>query len=352
MPHVTGGASIAGIDWPARKCAWILLLAAAWNVSLAQVNQADAKLAPSPLARPELTQTRGSLLVNVRNKAGQPLSGISVEVRDLQTHAMLASARSEQDGALRFSDLPIGTFELTVAGGILPPRETVRVGNAVSVLSLTLPLSLAESVGSSHAVSVQQLSVPHGAQEALDKASGAWRRGDLKKAHELASHALAVDPSYGRALALLGFLDLQEGNAAVAAGELKQALTFDPDCPLAYVTLGSALNSMRQYIAALQALSVFPSVSADMWQAHYETARSYMGLRNFELALQELNRAQQLAREDPEVLHLGKAHALLALHRSPEAVIELQTVVRKDPAGAYATEAKTFLTSLEAQTGQ
>jgi tetratricopeptide (TPR) repeat protein len=127
---------------------------------------------------------------------------------------------------------------------------------------------------------------------------------------------------------------------------LKRAIESDPNSALAYVTLGSAYNSMKRYDAALEALSVFPSVSADNWQVHYELARSYVGLRNYESGLREINYSLRLARQDPAVLHLAKAHVLLGLHRNSEAVPELETILRTQPHGPYAPEAQSLLATL------
>ncbi len=177
----------------------------------------------------------------------------------------------------------------------------------------------------------------------------AWQKGDWKKMREQATRAVALHPDYGAALALLGFLDLQDGNPELACPELKRAIEFDPNSALAYVSLGSAYNSMKQYDAALEALSVFPSVSADNWQVHYELARSYIGLRRYESGLREVNTSLHLSRSDQGVLHLAKAHVLLGMRRNAEAIPELENILRTQPNGPYAAEAQKLLLTLRSQ---
>jgi tetratricopeptide (TPR) repeat protein len=277
---------------------------------------------------------------------GHPLSGISVEVRNVQTHSMITSAPTGPNGAVKFYDLSPGRYEITVAGGILPPRREVQVEGGDSQAVLELPLS---QPNVRETVSVGELTVPRQATDALNAATEAWQRQDWKKARTEATRALALYPDYAAALSLLGFLDLQDGKLELACADLTRAIKSDPNSALAYLALGSAYNSMKRYETALEALSVFPSVSADTWQMHYELARSYLGLRKYELGLLEINDSQRLAQQDPAVLHLGKAHALAGLHRNSEAVAELETLLRKQPKGPYASDAQNFLAALRSQ---
>ena len=315
----------------------------------AQTNQADAKLNPPALTNASSPATvQGSLTYHLQNTLGRPLTGISVEVRNLQTHSVVSSANTGRDGTVSFRNLPPGRYDVTVAGGILPPRREVQIDASDSHFAVELPL-LQPNARGVETVSVRQLTIPRKAREALNAAMEAWQKYDWKKMREQATRALALHPDYGAALALLGFLDLQDGNPELACPELKQAIEFDPNSALAYVSLGSAYNSMKQYDAALEALSVFPSVSADNWQVHYELARSYIGLRDYESGLREINYSLQLAQHDPAVLHLAKAHVLLGMRRNAEAVPELETILRTQPHGPYAAEAQNLLATVRSQ---
>ncbi len=323
----------------------ILLLTTSLAVT-AQTNQANAKLNPPTLTNAaSLAPLHGSLTYHLQNTFGRPLIGISVEVRNVKSHSIMASARTGQDGTVSFYNLPPGRYEVTVAGGILPPRREIQFDTTDSHFGVELPLSQPNARGV-ETVSVQQLTIPRQAREALNAAMEAWQKYDWKKVRQQATRALALHPDYGAALAVLGFLDLQDGKPEVACPELKRAIAFDPNLALAYVTLGSAYNSMKQYDAALEALSVFPSVSADNWQVHYELARSYIGLRSYELGLREIDYSLQLSQHDPAVLHLAKAHVLLGMRKNAEAVPELETVLRTQPNGPYASEAKNLLAAV------
>ncbi len=315
----------------------------------AQSNQSDAKLNPPALANSSSsTIAHTSLTYHLRNALGRPLTGISVEVRNLQTHSVISSATSGQDGIVAFRDLPLGRYEITVAGGILPPRREVQVDGRNSQFALELPLSQ-PSVRVGETVSIQQLTIPREAREALNAATEAWERFDWKKAREQATRALALHPDYGAALAVLGFLDLQDGNLELACAHLKRAIEKDPNSALAYLALGSTYNSMNHYDAALEVLSVFPSVSADTWQLHYEVARAFIGLGQHESGLREIIYAQRLSQQDRAVLHLGKAHALLGLHRNSEAAAELEIILSKQPNGPFASDAQGLLATLRSR---
>jgi len=326
----------------------MLVLAAA--LASAQSNQTDAKLSPPALASPA-TASRASLICHLRNTFGQPLTGISVEIRDLKTHSIITSVPTGPDGAVEFRDLSPGRYEITVAGGILPPRREVQMDGHDSQFTLQLPLSPPNG-RSSPTVSVQQLTMPRQAIDALNAATEAWKKYDWKRARTQATRALELQPGYGAALSILGFLDLQDGKLELACADLKHAIESDPGSGLAYLTLGATYNSMKRYEEAVEALSVFPSVAVDTWQVHYELARSFIGLRKYELGLQEIGQAQRLTHDDRPLLRLGKAHALLGLHRSSEATAELETILLKQPDSPFASDARTLLSAVRSQKRQ
>ncbi len=276
------------------------------------------------------------------------MTGISVEVRNLQTHSVVSKGNTGGDGTVSFRNLPPGRYAVTVAGGILSPQQEVQIDTSDSHFAVELPLLQPNAQGV-ETVSVRQLTIPRKAREAMNAAMDAWQKGEWNKMRQQAARAVALHPDYGAALALLGFLDLQDGNPEQACPELKAAINFDPNSALAYVSLGSAYNSMKQYEAALEALSVFPSVSADNWQVHYELARSYIGLRKYESGLREVNTSLHLSRSDPGVLHLAKAHVLLGMRRNAEAIPELEEILRTQPNGPYTAEAQHLLLTLRSQ---
>ena len=328
------------------------LLLAASLAATAQTNQANAKLNPPALPDASSRATlHGSLTYHLRNMFGHPLAGISVEVRNAQTHSIVRSATTGREGTAAFQDLPVGRYEVTLAGGILPPRREVQLDARDNQLTASLPLS-PPSARAREVVSVQQLTIPHRAREALDAATVAWQKYDWKKAREQASRALAMHPHYAAALSLLGYLDVQSGNLKNACAELEQAIAYDPSSAFAYLTLGAAYNSLKRYDAALQALSVFPSVSDDKWQLHYEIARSYLGMHDYEAGLREIDYSLKIAQPSPAVLHLAKAHALLGLHRSPEATAELETMLREDPKSPFVPDAQNLLAVIRAHASQ
>ena len=67
------------------------------------------------------------------------------------------------------------------------------------------------TASNSATVSVRELAVPRAAKQAVDAATDAWQKQQWKKARAQATRALALYPGYGAALALLGYLDLQDG---------------------------------------------------------------------------------------------------------------------------------------------
>ena len=226
-------------------------------------------------------------------------------------------------------------------------KSTVRT----RPLALQLPFTLPQVAGhGSNTVSVDQLTVPEKAREALRRAYEAWDRKDTKQSRMWAIRALQVHPYYGPALSLLGILELDEGHPADAIIGLQQALQYNPNSPRTYLALASAYNEMHNNTDALYALSIMAKLLPDSWQLHYEVGRAYLGQARFNAALEEFNRAQQsAATKVPEEIHIGKAHALLGLRNYPAARDEFETVLRKSPNGPYAAESGQLTVLLDSQ---
>ncbi len=305
--------------------------------------QEVAPAAPTQPAGFEITCT-------LHDTQGRPVSDVAVEVRSSAPPLLRAVDRTLEDGSIGFHGLAAGSYDVTVAGGILIPPKQVRIDRPSQILELQLPITLPQVPGRRNdTVSVEQLAVPEKAREALRKAYEAWERNDLKHSRILAIHALQLHPYYGSALSLLGILELSEGHPADAIIGLQQAVQYNPNSLRTYLALASAYNELHDNTNALHALSIAAKLAPESWQLHYETGRAYVGQGRFQAALNEFDRAQHSTTEERMVLHVGKAHALLGLQNYRAARAEFETVIRKSPDGPYAAESRELTVLLDSQ---
>jgi tetratricopeptide (TPR) repeat protein len=188
--------------------------------------------------------------------------------------------------------------------------------------------------------------IPRRAQEEQRSAIKAAETGHWIEARIHVVKALASCSSYAAALALLGLIDMHQGDLSSAEKELKLAISNDPQLSSAYVNLASVYSSRKQYLLAQQVLSVLPSLGPLTWNAHYEIARAYQGAGAYDAALDEINHALAIASDDPPILHLAKAHVLLALKRQQDALFELKMTLRRDDQGTYAEQVRAAASAL------
>jgi Flp pilus assembly protein TadD len=283
----------------------------------------------------------------LQDSLGRPVSGLFVEVR---SPLELAKAPTLPNGTITFRGLAAGAYKVTVAGGLLLPPKRVQIDSANTTVTIRLPITIPQAIGHrSDTVSVEQLSVPGKARDALQKAYEAWERNDTAQSRILAMHALQLYPYYGPALSLLGTLELNDGHSADAIVRLQQAVHYSPNLPRVYHVLASAYNESHQYTDALHALSILAIISPDTWQLHYEVGRAYLGQERFEDAMSEFDRAQQIAPQETLVLHVGMAHALLGLKDYAAACAELETVIKKSPTGPYAAKSRELAATIDSQ---
>jgi len=291
-----------------------------------------------------------AITCTVHDALGHPVSGLSVEIRSAAQPLQIAVAPTLSDGSVSFHGLANGSYNVTVAGGILFPPKRVNIDSSNPTVVLHLPITIPQVAGqTNNTVSVEQLTIPVSAQVALHKAYEAWQRDDLKQSRILANRALQLHPNYGPAMSLLGILELNEGRPADAIIGLQRAVRFNPNSPRTYLALASAYNELHNHTDALHALSIFKKLSLDSWQLHYEVGRAYLGQGRYEASLDEFDLSQQLAQQELIEIRIARAHALMGLRDYPAARAELQTAIRKSPKTPQATESRKLVDLLDAQ---
>ncbi|HWC20083.1 MAG TPA: tetratricopeptide repeat protein [Terriglobales bacterium] len=260
--------------------------------------------------------------------------------RETEAASDHSSTAQNRNANVNAADIEMG-IEAIVQAEIPPMMEQATFAPIAFTSSLGAPLE--ERAPHAASVTVGELAVPGKAHKALQKASQAFGKGRLEEARGEIARALSIWPQYSDALVLASFVYLHNKEHARALAAAEQAIAVDRTNGMAYVVLASTHNCAAQYDDALQAIESALRFRPDAWQSYFERARAEIGKGNFGFALMDANRAAELAPNKTSVIHLLKGAALLNLSKRSDAVRELQTYLRTNPAGESAERARLMI---------
>ncbi|HLJ30317.1 MAG TPA: tetratricopeptide repeat protein [Candidatus Angelobacter sp.] len=317
----------------------------AFNIcSLAQRNPIFAPRPGQSMGQDIFNSLSGSV-VSADNK---PLKNVRVELRN-GNGSTLNSVYTNSAGMFEFPAVQAGMYEIVATSGVEQAQERIEMDNAPSSVSLRLPVRSAATDGRGMAsVSVAQYKVPEKARDAFKKAQSEIGKGQTDDAQKHLAKALEIYPNYADALALRGVLKMGANDHEGAIADLQQAITNDENCALAYLVMGAVLNMQSKFDDAIRTLQRGEALAPNSWQAYFEMGKALIGKAQYEPALRQLDRAQTLAPIDYPLIHLVRAHAMLALNNYSDAMTELQAYLAKDPQGPNSQEAQKMLNQARA----
>ena len=294
-----------------------------------------------------------SLQGQVVTASGQPLSNVRIELRSA-TGRIISSTWAGSTGTFYVPNLDKGVYEVVATSGVDQSVETV----SVSSLQTQLIIRFASTAGrsgeekrssnsNSSTVSVTALAVPSGARKAYEKAARLFQKNEIAGAWNQLSTALQMWPKYAEALALRGALRLQSNGLQDAMNDFANALQLDRGCPLAYIGLAAAYNLTGRFDDALLILDQATSLKMQLWQVHYETSKALLGKKVFDRALREAIQADKELGQDLPSLNIVKAKAYIGLKNKNSAISELQKILQKQNSGPEADESRALLASME-----
>ncbi len=287
----------------------------------------------------------------VRGSNGQPVRDARVEIRTLGGAQAVASGYTQPGGRFEFSNLPRGSYEVTVTAGVDQASQRVEVLQGDVEIRLTIvdgDSSTANATGSRSMVSVGQMKIPDRARKAFAKAREAFQKEKLAEARDELQKSLAVFPDYAQALTLSGVLNLQDSKLAAACSDLEHAINADHSYGMAYTVLGATYNLMKRYDDSIRTLERGVALEPGAWQGYYELSKALLGKGQFDAALRQINRAAQLTPGKYPAMHMVRAHALLGLKDYQQAVAELEQVIVANPSGAESEQARQTLGQVKA----
>jgi Carboxypeptidase regulatory-like domain/Tetratricopeptide repeat len=281
---------------------------------------------------------------NVRSADNKPLKDVRVELREAGSGVAVGSVYTNASGNFEFPRVTRGMYELVATAGLEETRERVEINGPPGIVNLRLAVRTAPSDASDHnSISVAQYKVPGKAREEFRKANKLAGEQKAEEAKKHLENALTIYPAYADAFTLRGILKLDAHDHQGAIADLQKAIEADGNYALAYIVMGAAQNLDSKFDDAIRSLERGQTLAPTSWQAYFEMGKALVGKAKYEPALAQLDRAQALAPTDYPLIHLVKAHAMLATNNYSDAMTELQAYLAKEPQGPNSEQAHKML---------
>ncbi len=285
------GRTITELVWPAREelpiCSqYILSLKIHLLVALvvfAVCSQAQ-NIPYSQRDTPSRFATRTSGIVNVTGTIhsldNKPLQDVKIELHDLSNGGMVDSVYTNASGTFEFPQVRSGSYEVVAISGLNETKERIEINSIPVMVNMRLPVTNKPTDGNNiNVVSVAEYKVPEKARKEMRKAE------------------------------------------------------------VAYVGMGAALNAAKKFDEAIRTLERAQSLMPNAWQTYYEMGKSFLGKASYQEAVRQFDKAESLVPQEFALVHLARGSALVGLQQYPEALVELEIFLKKEPQGpntAYA----------------
>jgi len=284
-----------------------------------------------------------SLNGTVMSADNRPLKDVQVDLRDANG-STLNSVYTNAAGMFEFSQVNSGLYDVVATSGLEQTHQRVEMDRMPTAINLRMAVRSTPSDGNSaNSISVAQYRVPAKARDELKTARAASLKGKNAEAEKHLAKALEIYPKYADALTLRAILKMDSNDRPGAVADLQQAIQDDENCALAYIVMGSVLNTEQKFDDAIRTLQRGEALSPDSWQVYFELGKALTAKGQYEPALRQLEKAQALAPKDYPPIHLVKARAMMGLDNYSDEMAELQQYLDKEPPGANSAQARKMM---------
>lgn len=276
---------------------------------------------------------------SVRTSDNAPLANARIEIREIGTGKSVAVGYSGPAGTFQMAHIARGRYEVVATSGLAEAREEMRVDGMDASITLRLPHT-DSSDGGKHTISVAEMRIPDKAKREVEKAREAMSKEKQDDARKHLAKALEIAPGYSEALTLRGLLSLSNGDMQAASNDFGSAIKNDSNAATAYVAMGALYNLQQKFDDAIRELQRGISLNPSSWQGHFEMSKAMLGKGDFEDALRQSTKAEELSSDEYGPIHLVKGHALLGLKSYNEAIGEFEKYLSLDKDGAASAEVR------------
>ncbi len=293
----------------------------------------------------------GSCTINgqVRTDAGVAVRNATVRL-ETQEGEMVDQRPVTTAGQFFFSDIPKGDYALIVsAEGFETYREEVNMRDGPDRYNVSISLSPAGNLDQprAEAPALSDAQAPREAKRNYDKGvkSIASRRyGDARK--HLQS-AVDLYPCYARAQTKLGLVESQEKDYKDAETAFRKSISCDAGYLDAYVEVGQLLNAEARFDEAASILQQGLRQSPASWRFYFESGVAQYGLRHYDEAERQFDKARSLAPEMSGELDVKLADVYLKQNAFQKAYASMQDYLKLEPDGRLAPRVRTIMKQME-----
>ncbi len=199
----------------------------------------------------------------------------------------------------------------------------------------------------SGSVSKLDLKAPGKARRQYDKGYELLMRKDLQSAVEHLTIATLIYPSFVAAHNALGSAYLGLGQNDEARGEFAQAVSLDDHLPNSYLNLGCAELALKHFPAAQESIQKASALAPLDLQLLTALAYGQLMNQDYLATITTAHQVHERKHESAAMVHLYAAAAWEAQNQLPEALYELQTLLREDPKSTAAVQARQMMEEIK-----
>jgi tetratricopeptide (TPR) repeat protein len=300
-------------------------------------------------------------------KSGQPLQEVKVHIAltngetcDSSIRVLLIGVNGPVDAGLinnqcvaEFSNVPVGTYRLTVSGRDFPAVDTSVDVDLTGMQDIEVTVKRAGEPGRTGGapentlVAAADLRIPASARKQYDKGNQWIGKQGWTKAAERLTQAIAIYPDYAAAYNALGVVYAHLGDRARERESLLKAISINDHFVPAYVNLGRMSIKTGDYRGAETAFSkasaLDPTDTATLVLLAYVELQD----RHLDEAIAACHKAHSMAPAPHAFAHRVAAYALEQQHKASDARAELQLFLNEEQPGPRAEAARKELAELQ-----
>ena len=172
----------------------------------------------------------------------------------------------------------------------------------------------------------------------LQEAQNSLRMNDVTTAERKARTALRINPEFGSAYGLLGYIKLKQGDYNAAVENMEKAVEYNPSSRSAWYNLGSTYRRLKQYEKAEKALLEAIKIEPSYAKSYTTIGQVYLALNKLDKAENNLKKAIQYS-PNSAAARESYGELLSNQERYAEAIVQLAEAARlvSNPSKKYLT---------------
>ncbi|MBZ5513340.1 MAG: tetratricopeptide repeat protein [Acidobacteriia bacterium] len=287
----------------------------------------------------------------VRGPDGRALSSGVTMTLETEDGEMVQSQLASRDGQFEFGGLRKMRYRLSAtAEGFQPAQEflDLRTPSARALVNFFLtPMSgMKSEKGLAPSLTDQQ--APKKAREEYSIGMGAFAKGEYASARGHLEKAITDYPCFARAHTQLALTLIGMGSSSQAEAPLRKSIECDPGYYEAHLVLGQLFNQEKKFEESEKILTEGLRLSPASWQFYYQLGVAHFGLRQYDKADLDYQKALSFNPTPPPEDHVKVADVYLAQEAYDKAYAQMQAYLQAEPSGRFAEKIRKIIREMEA----